>query len=275
MTKFTVLGASGFIGSHLAAAIRRRGHSVWTPGRDDDISAKPAGHVFYCIGVTAEFRKLPFETVEAHVTKLSQILRNGSFQSLIYLSSTRVYLGHTGPVDENASLLAEPARLDDLYKISKLAGEALALHSGRPVRVVRISNVYGRDFRSGAFLPLIIESSLTTRTIRLESAPESERDWISIDDVVELLPRIAVEGTCAMYNLASGRNLTNGEIAERVAALTGAVVHSPHVGPKIMSPPIGTSRIQAEFPFRPASLLDDLPALIADYADFHGVRPCS
>jgi hypothetical protein len=42
-----------------------------------------------------------------------------------------------------------------------------------------------------------------------------------------------------------------------------------------MSPPIGTSRIQAEFPFRPASLLDDLPALIADYADFHGVRPCS
>jgi len=31
------------------------------------------GHVIYCIGLTADFRQKPFETIEAHVSKLAEV----------------------------------------------------------------------------------------------------------------------------------------------------------------------------------------------------------
>ena len=96
---YTVLGATGFIGNHLAAALRRTGATCFTPARGDDaVFKKPLGRVFYCIGYTADFAKDPSATVEAHAALLGRILSEAQFDKLIYMSSVRLYDGLGGPV---------------------------------------------------------------------------------------------------------------------------------------------------------------------------------
>jgi uncharacterized protein YbjT (DUF2867 family) len=70
--KFTVLGAGGFIGGRLVEHLRGLGHEVDAPPRRpaeayvDGLGGRQLGHVVYCIGLTADFRTRPYETVEAH-----------------------------------------------------------------------------------------------------------------------------------------------------------------------------------------------------------------
>src|SRR5690349_9863815 len=125
MSHFTILGGQGFIGSRLTSWLRQRGHEVFVPRRDERLVGKQLGLAVYAIGVTSDFRQRPFDTVAAHVCRLNEVLRECDFESLTYLSSTRVYHGLQGIADENSRLTVDPQRPDELYNISKLAGESL------------------------------------------------------------------------------------------------------------------------------------------------------
>ena len=147
--RYTILGGRGFIGTRLATHLRSLGHEVWVPERDDPaMFSAPLGRVFYCIGLTADFRQRLLDTVDAHVCLLNRVLRSGNFDSLLYLSSTRVYAG-AGSTHEGANLVVSPLLPGDLYNLSKLMGESVCLASGGPAKVVRLSNVYGAK-RHGA-----------------------------------------------------------------------------------------------------------------------------
>lgn len=151
---FTVFGGSGFIGRNLVRRLRNRGAEVRVPSR----AAMPAagedlGHVIFAIGLTADFRTRPFDTIEAHVSLAAKLLRENGFSSFLYLSSTRVYAG-SEDTREEARLSASPLDPSDLYNLSKLTGEAICLASGREkVRVARLSNVVGPgEAKSDTFL---------------------------------------------------------------------------------------------------------------------------
>ena len=46
LSTFTVLGASGYIGSRLVAHLQAQGHSVWSPARGAaEVFTRPLGHV--------------------------------------------------------------------------------------------------------------------------------------------------------------------------------------------------------------------------------------
>ena len=263
---FTVLGATGFIGRHLAEHLRRQGHEVLTPGREGaDWPAGSLGHVIYCIGVTADFRGRPFATVDAHVGRLREILDGGDFRSLVYLSSTRVYK-HGRRSDEDASLLLRPEDPDDLYNASKAMGEALCLNCGRPgTKVVRLSNVYGPDVGSENFLSSLLRDAVSKGRLVLRSAPESAKDYIGVEDVVAMLPRIAEQGTARLYNLASGRNTTHRELTDALARITGCGVAYEPGSPRIEFPPIAIDRVRREFSFSPAHVIDRLESLVRQY----------
>src|SRR6267378_3887747 len=139
----TVLGASGFIGSHLVKRLRELNIECLAPGREEQLPGRNLGEVIYCIGLTADFRSRPFDTVDAHVCKLLSVLRDCEFDSLLYLSSTRLYEGHSQTAREEDSLKFGPTNPSDLFGLSKALGESLSLACGKKVRVVRPSNVYG------------------------------------------------------------------------------------------------------------------------------------
>src|SRR5712691_7197034 len=143
MRVITVLGASGFIGSHLVARLQELNLQCFAPERDQELGGKSLGHIVYCIGLTADFRQKPFETVDAHVSTLLKIVRQCEFDSLLYLSSARLYRGQETIAGEDDPVRVNPLQNDDIYNISKLMGESLSLDCGRPARVARLSAVYG------------------------------------------------------------------------------------------------------------------------------------
>jgi nucleoside-diphosphate-sugar epimerase len=260
---YTVLGASGFIGRHLVDALRQDGHTVYAPPKGAaDLFQRNLGHVLYCIGLTADFRSRPFDTMRAHVSFLTDVLEKASFESLVYLSSTRVYARCTSAT-EDTTISVDINDPSDLYNISKLAGESLCRSCGRKgVKIARLSNVIGDDIGSENFVFALVREALAGH-IELQSDPESSKDYIVLEDVVSLLPRIAAYGKESHYNVASGINLSHRAIVEKLVDLTGcnAVFHTG--APRYNFPAIDTKRIRTEFEFSPASVLDKLPALLA------------
>src|SRR3989442_14364126 len=105
MSTFTVVGGRGFIGGHLVRHLQSLGHTCQVPARGER-PAEPA-HVIYAAGLTGDFRQKPFETVRAHVSDLVALLHHGSFDSFLYLSSTRVYAGQER-TEEETSVLVNP-----------------------------------------------------------------------------------------------------------------------------------------------------------------------
>lgn len=259
---FTILGASGFIGQHLVTNLREQGVDVCTPMPGDNcIFSESLGHVIYCIGVTADFRTRPYDTVRAHVGVLADVLEKSDFDSLLYLSSTRVY-ARTPLGQELVPLSLDVADPMELYSFSKLTGESLCRNSGRNgVRVARISNVVGFDPQVGQFLSGLVRDALTGH-IQLHSDLASSKDYILIGDVVKILPAISLYGRDWLYNVASGKNIHHHAIVECLAALTSCTWTVSPDAPLTCFPQIDIERIKAEFDFSPTSVLDALPGLV-------------
>jgi cephalosporin hydroxylase/nucleoside-diphosphate-sugar epimerase len=258
----TVLGASGFIGSHLVRYLQQNGIEHQAPARHERVAGRDLGHIIYCIGLTADFRDRPFDAVEAHVSKLVETVRLATFESILYLSSIRVYGGSDGVARETDDLRFNPAHFDDIYTLSKATGEAVVLALGPKGRVARISTAYGVDQRE-SFLGSIIHEAITEGMITLRSSLESRRDYISIDDLVPLLVRISTTGRHQIYNLGAGENITHGEVTAAISALTGCSVSVVPDAPATGFARIDCSRIEEEFGFSPARVIDDLPRLVA------------
>lgn len=268
---YTVLGAQGFVGQALSIWLRGRGHEVHTPVRQlapTELAASLRGHVVYCIGLTADFRSRPWETVDAHVGILRHLLVDGEFASLTYLSSTRVYLG--GVVGrEDAELTVRPEVPDQLYNLSKLMGESLchaAHRSHRPVRVVRLSNVVGGDLASDNFIYALLRDALAKGAIHLTSTLDSVKDYIALADVTRMLELIASYGQASCYNLASGQQTQHSDIIATITALTGALVSVATDAKRVIFPPIDVSRVSEEFNFQPQSPLDGLGVISQEFS---------
>lgn len=257
----TVLGGDGFLGSRFAARLARDGTERWVPARNEALTGRRLGTVLYCIGVTADFRTRPFDTVEAHVGRLAEVLRDCDFERLVYLSSTRVYRLVEGEAAEDAALPMRPEVPEDLYALSKAMGESLALSCGRDAVVVRLSNVYGPGARSEDFLPSVLAAARAGRVV-LRQSLESDKDYVSVDDVVAAVLRVASSGRQRVYNVAAGENTSHGRLLARLKDLTGCAVEVVPDAPTVRFPRVATRRLTAEFGYNPARLMDDLPGLL-------------
>ncbi|MFZ6846395.1 NAD-dependent epimerase/dehydratase family protein [Undibacterium sp. RuTC16W] len=261
----SLIGGQGFIGRHLQAYLLESGWSCYVAEREDAaLYQADLGHVFYCAGLTADFRQRPYATVEAHVQLLASILQQSRFTTLTYLSSTRVYAGATA-TDENASLAVRSHEPGDLYNLSKLLGESLCLSSQRPVRVVRLSNVYGENMSGQNFLSEVLAAA-KQGSVRFRSAPHSQKDYIAVQDVVHYLPLIALQDKSGIYNLASGRNLSNAEIAASLRD-QGVDCDFEKDAPVITFPVIDIAKLRAEFGAPQHDLANDLPQLYSHYCE--------
>jgi UDP-glucose 4-epimerase len=211
----TVVGAAGFVGARLAARLRADGWDVYAPAKGDPgLLTQDLGAVFYCAGLTADYDRRPFDTVEAHASLVSELIRAGRFERLVYCSSTRLYDGQKKTEAHEAEpLVLDPADPRRVYDLSKALGENLTLTraDGRGA-VARLSNVY--DWADGApgFLSEWLIQAEHTPDIVLQSSPNIARDYIHLDDTVSALIAIAEKGQ-GIYNVAAGRLTTNAEIA--------------------------------------------------------------
>ena len=264
----TLIGGKGFVGSHLHQALQSKGWDSYVAEREDPrLTTDDLGHVFYCAGLTADFRQRPYATVDAHVHLLSSMLQHARFTSLTYLSSTRVY-ADTLSTSEDATLIVHPQLPGDLYNISKPMGESLCLHGGRNVRVVRLSNVYGIGMPEQNFLADILNAAAKTKKVVFRSSPDSEKDYISIADVVHFLPIIATQADIGIYNLAKGSNTTHAQLATLLGQL-GVACEFENNAPCISFPAISTVKLESLSGQPQLDLAGELPALFNHYTKNH------
>lgn len=264
--RYTILGSSGFVGSHLNAYLNGKSLDCFLPGKNYGFTkAENLGHVFYCIGLTSDFRTRPMETVKAHVCKLIEVIESCSFESFTYLSSTRVYSGsQVGREEGNLSVNASDN--SDLYNISKLMGEAICLSVPNDnVRIARLANVVGNNFNSGDFIFSLIKDAVDHGEIELGVSPEFAKDYISIDDVVQLLLLISSTGKNRMYNVASGKPVSNSVLVDEIKKHTACTVRFAGIHQNLTFPIISNERIKKEFSFEVQEILPTIKSLVENY----------
>lgn len=213
---YTILGATGYIGSELYNRLSEFGERVWAPKRQSrEIFERPLGTVFYSIGMTANYSIDPFATVDAHVCYLSELLERADMQHIVYLSSVRLYdqIG-TEVAIEDSPLSFSPKDPRHLYDLSKALGENLCLTaSGGRGAVARLSSVYDDGKNSLGFLSNLLKRLTCESDITLDSSPNYCRDYITLEDAISALIQIGRKNAIGIYNVASGENTYNYEIA--------------------------------------------------------------
>jgi nucleoside-diphosphate-sugar epimerase len=270
----TILGAGGFVGSHLARYLQAHGVKFSAPQKDDKSYINhDLGYVFYCIGLTADYAKRPFDVITAHIDLLAQILRAGRYQRLVYLSSTRLYDSGAGGGVETQDLIFNPANPRHSYDLSKAMGEWLCLHTGQGrASVARLASVYSTtDLSDRNFLHTTIEEALGGQNFSLRTAADYARDYVHTDDVCAALACILANGRQGIYNVASGQNISNRELFLKIQTLTGVLINPEMPPTGITAPQIDINRIRDEFGLKPAKLLDKL----AEYFNPHSQSAAS
>jgi len=265
VSRFTVLGGSGFVGKYLIQYLKNNGHEVLAPSRAE-LNSLPhdLGHVVYAVGLTGDFRQKQVETIDAHVNVLASILYKNTFSSFLYLSSVRLYSGVDSPqpVTEEMALVVKPG-LDAVYDLSKLLGESLCLMLDNPsVRVARLSNVYGHGQSKHTFLQMLLNEISEKGTVEIREAPQSAKDYVFVGDVVCALENIALYGQHRIYNVASGVRVMHKQIADYLASQGDAKITFAENGALRRFPEVSVERLVREFGWAPQSFLRSLNDLV-------------
>lgn len=260
--KVSVIGARGFIGSALCAALKEAGCDIHAPARDDMQRPKGGwGRLVWAAGLTANFRQKPMETIQAHVSDLAQLLQGGGVDSLMYLSSTRVYqrCAQTSEEVPLACLSTDPS---DLYNLSKLMGESLCLNAGvEQVKIARLSNIIGAGEAARATFIGALCREAQAGQITLQSAPASEKDYLWISDAAAYLSAMALDDHCGVFNVASGVQIRHHDWANAIAGATNAQVKTDITAPDGGFVAINVTKLQAHYGPAKINLLEKIEAI--------------
>lgn len=260
----TIIGGNGFIGAALARHLSSLGWTCEIPPRDMSWpqTGRDLGHVFYCAGLTGDYLARAADTVEAHVSLLARVLQSERWESLVYLSSTRLYDGLAAGVlaEETARLPVAPQVPRHLFDLTKLTGESLCHAMGRGrARVARLASVYNSPADPNGFLPALLRrvaQAAPGEIVAVDSSPQAERDYVHLPDVLRALVDIALRGTQTVYNVASGENVSNARLGEMVARWSGRQL-AFHAAPAVPgSAVVDVRRLQQDLGWRPARLED-------------------
>lgn len=259
-----VTGAGGFIGSHLAEELVRRGADVralvryashgrwgWLDGSElvdeldvvagdirdpETLTAATAGvdvvfHLAALIAIPYSY-VTPLAYVRTNVEGTTNVLeaaRAAGVGRVVHTSTSEVYgTARSVPISE-----AHPLQGQSPYSASKIGADKIAesFHAayGLPVVVLRPFNTYGPRQSARAVIPTIITQALAGSTVRL-GAVTPTRDLTLVHDTAAgfIAAGAAPDAVGRTINLGVGEEISIGALAERIAALTGSELVVEH-----------------------------------------------
>lgn len=261
--RILVTGAAGFIGSHLAEALARAGHSVvgidcfsdYYPivlKRLNEKAVNAAGVEILPLDLAADDLAAALDGVEvvyhcaaqpgnSAATSLETYVRNNifathrlieavkklrGFRLFVNIATSSVY-GQQATDSEEA-----PPKPTSPYGVTKLAAEQLALVAWReqqlPVTSLRLFSVYGPRERTDKLYPKLIGAILEDKEFPLfEGSREHSRSFTYVDDIVRgFLAVLDRPEACLgeIFNIGSDIEITTGEGMEIVERLIGKQV---------------------------------------------------
>jgi nucleoside-diphosphate-sugar epimerase len=236
--KILLTGATGYIGSAVAEALRRAGHEVVGLARSDEAAQRlKAKNIQSVRGDLSDTGTLSAAAREAdavihtalpHSPEAASIDRNaveaitaaleGTNKPFIYTSGIWVY-GSTGD-----RVATEETPLNPAPMVAwRPADEQLALGAGsRGVRscVIRPGIVYGRD---GGIIGGMVQEARDKGFVRFVGAGENRWPQVHVEDLAELYV-LAMERAPAgtLINAASGESVYVRDVAEAASRAGGA-----------------------------------------------------
>ena len=266
MKKSIVTGGAGFIGSHLAEELARRGYyvtildtlSTGMMNNIEELLAKKnvdfirgsvtnvplllelfqdAQYVFHQAAIPSVPRSVdsPQFSHEANITGTLNVLlsaRDNHIKKVIYASSSSVY-GDTPTLPKKEDMLPSPL---SPYAVTKLAGEyyCRVFHQvyGLPTVCLRYFNIYGprQDPNSqyAAVIPRFIKRSYEGNPPIIFGDGEQTRDFTFVKDAVEANILAAESDACGLFNISRGESITINRLAELIIELFGNKIKPIH-----------------------------------------------
>lgn len=222
-----VTGAAGFIGSHVAEELVRRGHDVvgvdnFLTGRRENFPACVRFDI--STGESHPDWEQPDVVVHAAASyddgenwrrDISTNVLGAEWvcrlkpKRIVYFQTALCY-GHDPYVggEQRPLSLDTPLAPDNSYAISKTAGESYLLHSGIPTVSLRLANIYGPRNLSGPIPTFYKRLSEGDTCI----VADSRRDFVYVGDLLRVaIPAIEGRGE-GIYHVSSGRDYRISEV---------------------------------------------------------------
>lgn len=203
---------------------------------DLDVDYDLMFHLAAIVGV-ANVLEAPLRVLRDNVALLTPLLElaaaQASLRRFVFASTSEVYAGTLElgtlpiPTPEHVPLtLPDLGRPRTSYLLSKLYGEALCLHSGVPVTVIRPHNVYGPRMGLAHVIPELLQRAHAAEdggTLQVFSV-DHRRTFCFVSDAVEMIARAAESAACAGEAMNVGSQspeVTIGELAQTVLTVVG------------------------------------------------------
>ncbi|MBW8312519.1 MAG: NAD-dependent epimerase/dehydratase family protein [Rhizobium sp.] len=239
-----ILGGRGFIGARLAAQLAAAGHRVSVSGRSRatdgrarvaEFDALLSSHDWFvhCASdsTPASTANLPLAELERNLHTLVSLVdaaQRHPATRILYLSSAGTTYANdvTGRPQESSALAPR-----SYHGAAKVAAEsflqALCASNDRQVVVLRPSNVYGPGQTPRPGFGLVATALARIRdggTLSVFGDGSSTRDYLYVDDLVELVTRIVdstLQPGLEVFNASHGQGYTLLEVLDIVDAITG------------------------------------------------------
>jgi dTDP-glucose 4,6-dehydratase len=149
--------------------------------------------------------------------------RAAGIHRFLHISTDEVYgaLGDSGTFTEESPLLPNSP-----YAASKAGADVLArayhVTYGLPVIITRTCNNYGPYQFPEKFIPLMIVNAIRGEPLPIYGDGLYIREWLQVEDHCRALARTLAAGRPGqVYNIGSGEERTNMDVARQILAFTG------------------------------------------------------
>ncbi len=209
-------------------------------------SLPPADFVVHgaTYGQPAKFMDRPIETILLN-TSVTAALAELSKEQFLFLSSSEVYSGLVGsPHKETEIGTSNTDHPRACYIEGKRAGEAVTLAIGKMnkgAKVARLSLVYGPGARwdDQRVMYELIKRALTSGYVSLRGSGSSKRSYLYVNDAIQLLVTIMLNGENGVYNLGGLETISLEGLAKKIAAAAEVEYRrpEPHTEPQSVGAP--------------------------------------
>ncbi|MGB1104276.1 MAG: NAD-dependent epimerase/dehydratase family protein [Crocinitomicaceae bacterium] len=224
MARILITGITGTIGSELATALKKEGHTVegvsgkkriQDQGYFDAIKTPETIDAVYHLAAKTfvpDSWESPDDFSEVNILGTHRTLEfcRKNSAKIIFISSYAYGIPQYLPIDEK-----HPVSAVNPYALTKMMGEDLCHFYGKHYNlsyvIIRPFNVYGALGNKSLLIPEIIEQIKEGKQVRVKDlAPK--RDFIFIDDLIDLLIRLLDYNKNETFNAGSGESLSVEEV---------------------------------------------------------------